>query len=97
MRFDPRPEIRRGRPGQCEACGAFRTDGRPVTAHFTGCEEGPDASQAGILGHGVAYLHADHITPVPQARMGARKGKRVVTGPSIPENVSVQRGTWRRR
>lgn len=99
VRFDPRPEIARGRPGQCDACGTFRPDGQPVTTHFTGCPRGSDGRQLGAVGQGLAYMHAERAPYVERAstQPAPRKGKRIVTGPTIPENVSLQRGAWRRR
>jgi hypothetical protein len=41
--------IPRRHDGQCGYCGAFRTDGRPVTVHFHRCQEGPDGEQVGTL------------------------------------------------
>jgi hypothetical protein len=43
----PLIDIPRDRPGQCPACGAFRTDGQPVTVHFHGCGLGPHGLQVG--------------------------------------------------
>lgn len=102
MRLDARPDVHRGRPGQCELCGSFRTDGRPVTVHFTGCAAGPDASVPGVLWvrSGPAYVRAE-IEPAAQERPVKRvKGRRVQavhSGPTIPEAVPIKRGTWRRR
>jgi hypothetical protein len=44
-----------GKPGQCQACGAFRLDGNPPTVHRTDCVAGPDGSQ----------LHALNAAKVP--------------------------------
>lgn len=36
-------EAASGHPGQCVHCGAFRPDGKPPTAHRTGCvDEDPN-------------------------------------------------------
>lgn len=40
------------RPGQCGSCGAWRTDGKPPTVHFTRCSAGPDGFQIGPIGQG---------------------------------------------
>lgn len=37
------------RPGACQHCGAFRTDGQPVEVHFFRCPGGPDGMQIGVL------------------------------------------------
>lgn len=36
---------RYGRPGQCQACGAWRADGQAPSVHRTDCVEGPDGSR----------------------------------------------------
>lgn len=41
--------------GQCRACGAYRSDGKPPILHYPGCTDYPDGYDLAldrVLGHG---------------------------------------------
>lgn len=61
---------RYGRPGQCQACGAWRADANPPTVHRAGCVEGPDGSRVPAV-----------YDPAPIAKLRATTVKEPLTVP----------------
>lgn len=64
---------RMGRVGQCQTCGAFRTDGRPPTVHRTDCVMGPDGSRLPPLNAIRRPSRSPGRVPPPQRSTATRR------------------------